>query len=263
MPMTRRPALVVALVAAWTMSLLAPAVVLAAAPIAANDAYSFTEDVARTIPRGNGVLKNDTNAQSATKLTDPAHGTLSLQPDGGFTYAPAPDFFGTDSFTYQAVNADGSSTPTTVTLTVTPVNDAPSGTLDTSTATVAEDSGAASMPGRVTDISPGPLESDPVTFIVVAGTTALFSAQPAIDASGTLTFTPAANASGTTSVSVSISDGIAPPVALGSFSVQITAVPDAPVADDDSYATDQDHAAGRGGARRPRRRHGRRRGDDP
>jgi hypothetical protein len=32
------------------------------------------------------------------------HGTLVFNADGTFTYTPAPDFVGTDSFTYQANN---------------------------------------------------------------------------------------------------------------------------------------------------------------
>src|SRR5262249_39908580 len=37
---------------------------------------------------------------TVTKVTDPSHGTLTLNPDGSFIYQPDPDFVGTDSFLY-------------------------------------------------------------------------------------------------------------------------------------------------------------------
>ena len=53
-------------------------------------------------------------------------GTLTLNSNGSFTYAPNNNFSGTDSFTYRACDGPGScSAPATVTITVTPVNDAP------------------------------------------------------------------------------------------------------------------------------------------
>src|SRR5207302_1926501 len=53
--------------------------------------------------------------------SDPAHGTLSLGPDGSFSYTPTAGFSGTDTFTYLAQDARGrSSSPATVTVTVNP-----------------------------------------------------------------------------------------------------------------------------------------------
>ena len=53
-----------------------------------------------------GVLANDTDVDGATLtavlVTGPAHGTLALNADGSFTYTPAANFNGADSFTYRA-----------------------------------------------------------------------------------------------------------------------------------------------------------------
>jgi hypothetical protein len=56
--------------------------------------------------------------------TPPAHGTLSGEPPA-LVYAPAPDFFGSDSFTYVARDAWRTSSVATVTINVTPINDPP------------------------------------------------------------------------------------------------------------------------------------------
>jgi hypothetical protein len=91
------------------------------APVAADDAYTTTEGVALTVPAP-GVLANDTDADgdalSAAKVTDPAHGAVTLTPNGSFTYTPAAGFAGTDTFTYRANDGTTSSGTATVTITV-------------------------------------------------------------------------------------------------------------------------------------------------
>lgn len=98
------------------------------APVAVADAYSTPEDTALVIA-AEGVLANDTDAEddtlTAIKVTDPAHGTVSLGADGSFTYTPVADYNGPDSFTYKANDATTDSNVATVTLTVTPVEDLP------------------------------------------------------------------------------------------------------------------------------------------
>ncbi|MBB5515896.1 VCBS repeat-containing protein [Rubricella aquisinus] len=58
-------------------------------------------------------------------LTGPANGSLSLNADGSYTYTPNADFNGTDSFTYEVVDALGETDTGTITLTVAAVNDGP------------------------------------------------------------------------------------------------------------------------------------------
>ena len=60
-------------------------------------------------------------------MTGPTNGTLTLNANGSFTYTPNANFFGSDSFTYRANDgfAD-SATAARSTITVDPVNDAPS-----------------------------------------------------------------------------------------------------------------------------------------
>jgi VCBS repeat-containing protein len=101
-------------------------------PTAAGDAYTTAEDTTLTIGAP-GVLANDTDPDgdtlSATVASPPAHGSLSLNADGSFTYTPAADFNGGDSFTYRAGDGALTSNLATVTLTVSATNDAPTVTV--------------------------------------------------------------------------------------------------------------------------------------
>ena len=102
--------------------------------------------------------------------------------------------------------------------------------------TVAEDAAAQSQSGFASSISAGPADelAQTVSFTVTNNVNALFSAQPAISAAGTLTFTPAANANGTATVTVTMQDsggtasgGVATSAAQ-TFTLTLSAVNDAP-----------------------------------
>ena len=102
------------------------------APVAVDDAYTVAEDAVLTVAAP-GVLANDSDVDgdvlNATLRTNVSHGVLALLSDGSFTYTPDQDFFGTDSFTYTLIShpqtEEGWTDWATVTITVTPVNDAP------------------------------------------------------------------------------------------------------------------------------------------
>ncbi|HJQ36679.1 MAG TPA: Ig-like domain-containing protein, partial [Thermoanaerobaculia bacterium] len=122
-------------------------------------------------------------------------------------------------------------------ITVVAVNDPPAFTIG-SPVTVLEDSGASAYANWVTSISAGPTtdetSSQTVSFNVTNTNNALFSVQPAVSASGTLTFTLAANANGSATISVEAQDNGG--VANGgddtsnpqTSSITVTAVNDAP-----------------------------------
>lgn len=97
-------------------------------PQAADDAYAVDEDTLLSIAAP-GVLENDTDADldalTAVLETDVSHGTLTLNQDGSFTYQPALNYHGTDTFTYHANDGGLDSGTATVTLTINPVNDPP------------------------------------------------------------------------------------------------------------------------------------------
>ena len=100
------------------------------APVAnlGPDAYTVAEDSVLQVDAP-GVLGNDTDADgdplTAVLASRPAHGSLELNLDGSFTYTPDSNFFGTDSFTYQASDGELLSIPAIVTVTVSDVAEPP------------------------------------------------------------------------------------------------------------------------------------------
>jgi VCBS repeat-containing protein len=180
------------------------------APVAVGDSYTADEDTPLTIAAP-GVLGNDTDVDSASLtavlVAGPAHGTLTLNANGGLTYTPISNYNGSDSFTYKANDGALDSNVATVSVTIRAINDAPAFTRGADQ-TVAQDSGVKTVTGWATNISAGPSDESAqlLNFLVSSDNAAIFSAQPAIDPAGTLTFTPAAGANGVAHVTVQLHD---------------------------------------------------------
>ncbi len=94
------------------------------APVAHADVVTTDEDQAITID----VLENDVdveaNALSVAIVEPPANGTVEVS-GGAILFTPATDYFGTDSFTYAAVDSEGASSTASVEITVSSVFDPP------------------------------------------------------------------------------------------------------------------------------------------
>ncbi|RXH10118.1 Hint domain-containing protein [Bradyrhizobium guangzhouense] len=82
-------------------------------PDAETDSYTINSNNTLTVDAAQGVLANDVDfdGKALTAVLDPfghpAHGTVSLNADGSFTYTPNLNFAGEDTFTYDA--SDGTS----------------------------------------------------------------------------------------------------------------------------------------------------------
>jgi hypothetical protein len=99
-------------------------------PEALPDSFTVNEDDTLTVKNDRSILKNDTDADNDSLkviLADSTHdGTITLLSNGAFTYTPAADFSGKDSFIYKAVDHYGAeSEPVSVQITVEAVNDLP------------------------------------------------------------------------------------------------------------------------------------------
>jgi len=143
-----------------------------------------------------GVLINDADIDTpasdltAQVSTPPAQGSLSLAPDGSFTYTPSADFFGDANFAYIVSDATTTSDPIDVTVRVAPINDAP--TIDAPVSVETEEATPVTFTVTIDDVETDldGLELTAVTDDPTTGSVSL----GAIDAAGQalVTFTPTA-----------------------------------------------------------------------
>ena len=202
-----------------------------------DDSYEVDEDGELTIDATQGVLANDSDADgdtlTATLITSPAHGTVTLDDDGSFTYTPETDFWGTDTFTYVANDGFGDSTKATVSITVNAVNDgAPVAT---------EDSYSVSADTSLTvDAAAGLLAND--TDVDGDALSATLASSPAngsvsLNTDGSFTYTPDAEFHGTDSFTYIANDGTEGS-AVTTVTIDVNS-PAAPV--EDAYSVDEDN----------------------
>src|SRR5207245_1925882 len=150
-----------------------------------------------------------TNTNSSLFFAQPG-----ISSSGTLTYTPAVNANGSATVTVQLHDNGGTanggvdtSVAQTFTINVTSVNDVPSFVkgLDQ---TVLEDAGAQSLGNCATGISAGPPDEarQPLNSLLTNTNSSLFSVQPRVSSTGTLTYTPAANANGSATVTVQIHD---------------------------------------------------------
>ena len=213
----------------------------------------------------NGTWYFSTNSGTAWSVISPVSGSQSLLlADNGTNrlyFRPAANYNGTSSgaLTFRAWDQSDGGTPGTKSSTssnggatafstatdvidavVTAVNDAPSFTKGANQV-VLEDAAAQTVVGWATNLSKGPADesSQTLSFNVSNTNNGLFSAQPAVSSTGTLTYTPAPNANGSATVTISIMDsggvlnGGVNVSANQTFTITVTAVDDPPTAAND------------------------------
>lgn len=233
--MTRSRRIVVAL-ALVILGLSLPTGVLAAPPVATEDTAIVPEDTGPTII---DVLANDedldADPMAIVSATEPADGDVEIAGDGlTLTYEPDPDFNGTDTFDY-TMESGGEQATTTVSVTVTPVNDEP--IADNDSTTVPEDAGPTAVAVLVGDTD---IDGDTLEII---GTTNGTKGVVTITGGGSgLTYDPAPNLNGGDAFTYTISDGNGE-TDTATVSVTITPSNDPPVAQDDEATVAEDAGA--------------------
>ncbi len=205
-------------------------------PDAVDDARTVAEDSSATSlgPLANDSILPDTGETlSIVSLTQPATGSAAIAAGNtNVTFTPAPNFFGTTSFTYTISDGNGGTDTATIVVTVSPVNDPPDAVNDT--LSVAEDSGANALPVLANDS----IVPDAGETLAVVAVTQPANGTVAIGPSG-VTFTPAANFNGATSFSYTISDGNGG-TDSATVSVTVTPVNDPPTVVDDTRSVAED-----------------------
>jgi hypothetical protein len=216
-----------------------------ALPVAVDDDYNGDEDTTLNVPAP-GVLDDDYQPNgdsfSITGNTEPANGSVTLNPNGSFEYTPVGDFFGDDIFTYTICEDDQQTDCDTATVTISVApgteNDSP----------VAEDDNYDAVEDTELNVpASGVLDNDydpDGDNISITENTQPTNGAVTLNADGSLTYMPNQDFFGVDTFNYTIcDDGI--PSMCDSALVTITVAPgtvnEAPVAGDDSYDTFEDN----------------------
>ncbi|AEI61971.1 putative lipoprotein [Corallococcus macrosporus] len=192
-----------------------------APPVARDVTVETVEDT----PLELHLPASGSGALTFTIVEAPDHGTLSeVGANGSLTYTPGADYHGEDALIFRATNGQGQSAQATVTITIAPVNDAPT------LSTVADQRIPAGSSTGDLAFTVGDVETHPDGLVVTAtsSNTDLVPDDPAnllFGGSGsgrTLSVVPTANASGSTTITLTVSDGS--DTTSTTFTVDVTAL---------------------------------------
>lgn len=188
------------------------------APVAVDGSLTLTEDMAQS-----GILVAtdvDSAALSYSLVTNPSHGTVTIidPATGAYTYTPAAQYNGSDSFSFKAHDGALDSNVATVWIVVAAVNDAPVAIADNYSLNAGATLNVAA-PGVLTNDQD--IDADTLSAVLVQG--------PAhglltLNADGSFSYTPDANFVGTDNFTYQASDGT-----LSSSAMQVTLVVNAVV----------------------------------
>ena len=186
-------------------------VAAATVAVSVQEDTPFTASIVASDPDGNALTYDVGRA--------PAHGALELNAaTGAYTYTPAADYNGSDSFTVRVADPSGAFTMQSVMIGVAPANDAP--VTDAAVSLSTEEDTAVTGQVAATDV-----EGDTLSFTTSQGPA---NGAVALDATtGAYTYTPGANFNGSDQFSVEVSDGNGG-LATQTVNVGVTAVADAP-----------------------------------
>ena len=201
-------------------------------PVAEPDSYTMDEDAANVVL---SVISNDTDIDGPEALAlvgviaEPTNGTYTIN-GNTVVYTPTPDFYGSDSLTYQVTDGDDAVTGT-VNITVNSVNDVPvaepdSYTMDEDAANV-----VLSVISNDTDID------GPVALALVDVITGPTNGTATV-VGNTVVYTPNPDFSGSDSLTYQVTDG--DDAVIGTANIIVNPVNDVPVVVNDSYTMDED-----------------------
>jgi len=184
------------------------------APVAQDDTFTIPEDGSLSA----SATATDGEGDSLSYvIVGPTPTGITFNSDGTFSYTPASNFSGTISFQFKANDGEFDSNVATITIIVTPVNDAP--VANDGTNTTPEDT---PVNGLVTGSD---IDGDSITFALVTAPT---NGLVVVNLDGTYTYTPNANFNGEDSFTFVANDGTVNSN-IATVTITVTPVNDAPV----------------------------------
>ena len=209
------------------------------APVANNDIASVNEGQSVNID----LATNDTDTEGAVDLTSivitsaPSNGSVVVNADGTVDYTHDDSETIADSFTYTILDASGAvSNVATVSLTINPVNDAPTASNDTLAAV--DEAGTAILNLAVNDFdSDNALDLNSIAIISAPVNGSLI-----VNGDGTVTYTHDGSETISDSFSYTIADVSGAISNTASVTITVNSLNDAPSAIDDALAVDEGNA---------------------
>ena len=200
-------------------------------PVAASDSFELAED---SQSQALNVLDNDVDPD-ALPLTitaifnGPVNGNASIRNGVVIDYVPNANFSGQDQFSYTAIDSGGLSTTASVTINITGVNDQPN----------AQNDSASTDENVPVEINVLANDSDPEgNALSVSGVATPINGTAVLNSSGTITYTPNQNFSGSDSFEYTITDeGGATDTATAVVTIRFINV--APVANTDNVSVEE------------------------
>ncbi|MDC4168993.1 retention module-containing protein [Photobacterium damselae] len=162
--------------------------------------------------------------------SEPTNGQVTVNPDGSWEYVPNTDFNGEDSFTVVVDDGNGGTDTITVTVNVTPVNDAPVG--ENVSAETQEET---AVTGQLTATD---VDGDNLTFKPGSDPT---NGQVTVNPDGSWEYVPNPDFNGEDSFTVVVDDGNGGTDTI-TVTVNVTPANDAPVGEDVTAETQEDTA---------------------
>lgn len=221
-------------------------------PTAANDGYTFEQNVINQIPVSQGVRQNDTLSNLAfitnkilpdsTTIINgfPTHAAFfEFHNDGSFIYQPQYGFSGIDTFTYRSKNDFYNSNTATVTITVLSSNTAP--VADNDTFSINEDT-----PLTVSaedGVLNGDTDADGNSLTAVIASGPGHALSFLLNADGSFTYTPETNFFGDDSFTYYAYDGLGTSN-VATVTITIQSLDDDPIANDDTATVSEDSTSG-------------------
>ncbi|MDC6480682.1 Ig-like domain-containing protein [Flavobacteriaceae bacterium] len=194
-------------------------------PVVSALEYTLDEAGSQVLAFASTDAESDSVTYSVS--TDPTNGTI-VSNDGVFTYTHNGSESSSDTFQYIANDGTGNSQPVSVTITVTPVNDAPVVTAGTISLNEGSNSSIT--------LSASDAEGDAMTYAIATAPT---NGTVTLDAAtGALTYTHSGGENTSDTFTFTSSDS-ALTSSAGTVTVTVTPVNDAPVISADTFAVDQ------------------------
>ncbi|WP_209369620.1 tandem-95 repeat protein [Priestia megaterium] len=195
-------------------------------PITSNVSFTIAED--STLINQIVAVDPDGNSLTFSLQTAPGNGVAVVNADGTFSYQPNLNFNGTDQFTVLVSDGQGGTAVSTVTVTVTPVNDAP--TVPNYTFSTQEDS---PVVGAVVGTD---MDGNPLSYQLQNGPT---NGVAVVNADGTFSYQPNLNFNGTDQFTVLVSDGQGG-TAVSTVTINVIPVNDPPITSNVSFTIAED-----------------------